>query len=427
MLTLHSRHANRKPLTFLVHAWASPLFGIVLAGTLGMLACEGKDVDKAERDDAGTPDAGSCTGGEERNGPYTRVNVIGDTSAMGLIDPSVEYPEAAETGYMTYTAVPSPAQAHIAIASSDDQGASWHYVGDVTPPAPAITLTTSDDTLCGSFSCDGTFTQESSSLVLDPFDPDPDRRFKVFAHTYFYNPDPAPGDEETRFELGYLALYTAPDAQGPWTETPLFGWPSSSPISTENVAYDISTAPAPSELRDCMIVGEPGALVRPSGNLDLALSCVVPGNDDATIDIRLLRSTDHGQTWTFVSTLLTPEDAHMLGAVSPQINGGDLFYANGTYHLVATPIGIVDFEGGSDQGYRGCVVVSIDDLDAGRVARCDGAPVVEASYLGEPGQFVGACSTDAGSTASGMLIPVPDLTFSSPQIWQLFASELSIP
>jgi hypothetical protein len=114
-------------------------------------------------------------------------------------------------------------------------------------------------------------------------------------------------------------------------------------------------------------------------------------------------TADHGATWAYVGILLTSEDARTLGATSDQINGGDLFCANDAYHLIATPVGIVDFPHGREDGYRGCVVVAIADLDAGRVARCDGAPVVEARYLGRPGQFVGACG--ASSTASGWAPP----------------------
>jgi hypothetical protein len=221
-------------------------------------------------------------------------------------------------------------------------------------------------------------------------------------------------------------MYTAGDAEGPWTETRLFGWPSSSPFSTTDVAYDVTVQPDLAGLHECLIVGEPGALVRPPGTIDLALSCVAPGGAGA-IDIRLVRSHDHGRTWVFVGTLLTADDAAPLGGTSREINGADLFFADGAYHLIATPVAPVDFPSGRDKGYRGCVVVPVADIEAGRVERCGGAPVVEASYLGQPGQFVGACSTDAGATASGMLIPVPDLTFTSRAPYRLFASRLPIP
>lgn len=367
---------------------------------------------------ASCTNASSCPVGPERDGPYTRVTVTGDTSALGIIDPSVAYAQDASSGLMTYTAVPSLDGVHIAIADSTDHGATWRYVADVTDSAP-ITITTTDDSICGAASCAGKLVYESSSLIVDPSDPNPGHRLKVFAHAYFFNTD-------RHLEIGYIAMDTASTPQGPWTETKLFGWDSSSPLSNTGVAYDVSTDPGLTGLHDCVIVGEPGAVVRPSGTIDLALSCPVAYNDGtSTVDIRLLRSDDHGATWTFVATMLTPDDATALGATSKEINGADLFFAGGTYHLIATPTGPVDFPGGTDDGYRGCVVVPVEDLDAGTVSRCGGEPIVEASYLGQPGQFVGACSADVGASADGMLIPVPDLNASVP--FQLFASKLPIP
>jgi len=354
-----------------------------------------------------------CPDGPELNGPYTRVTVAGETSALGIIDPSVEYAAGAGAGLMTYTAVPGVARVKIAIARSVDSGETWRYQSDVAQ-ARTITIATTDNAICGSPSCNGTFVHESSSLVVDSFDPDPNRRLKVFTHSYFFR-------IERQLQLGYIAMYTAPAPQGPWTETKLFGWTSSSPISTTDVRYNINTDPALPELHECLIVGEPGALVRAPGTIDLALACVMVNSDDTSaIDIRLLRSADHGSTWNFVDTLLTAQDALALGATTTQINGADLFFANDAYHLIATPIGLVDFPEGQEEGYRGCLVVSVADIETGQVARCDGAPTVEAYYLGQPGQFVGACSTDVGASANSMLIPVPN--FNSSQPFQLFAS-----
>jgi hypothetical protein len=387
----------------------------LIACALALVACGGSESGPSSGPVGPTPQATSCPHGPERDGPYSRVMVAGESSAQGIIDPSVEYPAGAAEGFMTYTAVPSPARVHIAIATSDDNGATWRHAGDVTEARPA-TITTTDTSVCGAPSCQGTIAHESSSLVLDPSDPDPARRFKVFVHTYFFG-------TAQQFLIGYVAMYTAGAVEGPWAETKLFGWPSSSPLSTADVAYDVTTDPALSGLHGCLLVGEPGALVRSPGTIDLALSCVTSGGTD----IRLLRSGDHGRRWSFVGTLLTIQDAAALGATSSEITGADLFRANGAFHLIATPVGPVDFPDGRDNGYRGCIVVSVADLETGQVDRCENAPVVEASYLGQPGQFVGACSTDAGATASGMLIPVPDLTFTSASPYQLFASGPPVP
>ena len=389
----------------------------VLAAVFLVFACGGGGGDR----DAGPPDAAlpgtdaACERGPDRAGPYPRrVTIDGETSARGIFDPSIEYPEGADAGLMTYTAVPDEAHVHIAIAASIDHGASWHRQGVVAPARP-ITIETDDDDVCGAATCAGLLVHESSSLVLDPYDPDPDRRLKVFVHSYFFGA--ATGKW---LPIGYLALYTAAAPEGPWTETVLFGWPSSSPLSSTGAVHDIASDPDLAELHDCMIVGEPGALVRGDGTLDLALACprLRPGGVDV-IDIRLLRSTDHGASWRYIATLLDTVDATTLGAAHEKINGPDLFMAGGRTFLIATPLGPVTTpDGDEEDAYRGCAVIPVADLETGAVERCGGAPVVAAMYSGQPRVFTGACSADVGDTADGMLIPVPDFTSGDPyRVW----------
>lgn len=378
-------------------------------------------LDAAPAWDVGAAEAGACPAVSVRSGPFTRLTVSQAPSGMGINDPSVEYIASQGAWLMAYTAVvPSPLYQHISLAMSRDEGATWGYVGDVTPVSPEIAITTSDLAICGATTCTGTWGQESAALLFDAFDPDPERRFKVFAHAYYVD---YVGDRQ--MDIGYLALYTANEPAGPWTETKLLGWPSSSPISNQGVAYDIATDLALG-LSDCVIVGEPAALTRSPGTIDLALSC-----PKGTTDIRLLRSFDHGRTWTFVSTLLAAGDGPTLGSESNDITGADLYYADGAYHLIATPFGTIQGPGGETfSGYHGCVVVAMADMDKGEVARCNGAPVVEASYLGLPGQFMGACSAAEGLTGSGVLLPIPDLSLIKPgeelppntEVWQLFGS-----
>lgn len=358
-----------------------------------------------------------CTAGPERNGPYSQLVIAGNPGAKGAFDPSVVYAEGAELGLMTYTTVPDEAHVHIAIATSTDAGASWQYSADVTQAAP-ITIATSDEEVCGSASCAGFWVHESSSLVLDPTDPDESRRLKVFAHSYFFS---ASG---RRLELGYIAMYSAPTPSGPWSETKLFGWQSSSSISSDGVAYDVSEDPALAELHDCYIVGEPGGLFREPSTLELTLSCV---KSTGSIDVRLLRSSDHGATWSVVSTLLTQEDGLALGSTTPRANGSALLRVGDRHYVIMSPDGLVDFPDGPGSGYRGCVVVPIADLDTGTIERCEGKPVVAAAYLGEPGQFVGACSADVGATNNGMLIPLPDFSNPASVGYRIFSAGLPLP
>lgn len=378
-----------------------------------------EDADADSAPDTGAADS-ACPSGMQKNGPYAELSIVGNGAAKGAFDPSVVYPEGAASGLMTYTAVPDEAHVHIAVATSADAGETWQYTADVTQAMP-ITIPTTDDEVCGSATCDGFWVHESSSLVVDPSDPDETRRLKVFAHGYFFDL----GGRD--IALGHLSMFTAATPSGPWTETKLFGWPSSSPISNEDVRYDIRSDPSLEELHDCLIVAEPGALFREPDTIDLTLSCVKVAATGATIDVRLLRSKDHGQSWSFVSTLLTPEDGLALGSTTPRANGSALLHANGRVHVIMSPDGDVAFPGGVDSGYRGCVVVPIADIETGTVERCDGRPVVAAAYLGEPLQFVGACSADVGAEKSGMLIPIPDFSNPSSVEYRIFAAGLPLP
>ena len=68
----------------------------------------------------------------------------------------------------------------------------------------------------------------------------------------------------------------------------------------------------------------------------------------------------------------------------------------------------------------------LDDLDTGKVSRCsDGTPSIVAAYRGAPGSFVGGCSADAGATADGMLIAMPDVSVALP-VFTMYTAPLAI-
>src|SRR5580692_6519793 len=113
-----------------------------------------------------------CSGTLQPDAAMAPVSVQGDTgSTEGIFDPSLAYPPAATTGYMTYSSVPAAAGVHTRIATSSDHGASWSYVGDVNDSS-AATVPTTDLTVCLAATCSGTWVHEVSSIVLDPGDPD---------------------------------------------------------------------------------------------------------------------------------------------------------------------------------------------------------------------------------------------------------------
>lgn len=80
---------------------------------------------------------------------------------------------------------------------------------------------------------------------------------------------------------------------------------------------------------------------------------------------------------------------------------------------------------GTFDGYRGCLALNFADLQAGALERCGGIPVVAAGFLGQSGQFVGACTASAGASAMGVVVPKAD--FSQPERFKFYASHKPLP
>ncbi len=361
-----------------------------------------------------------CAEGSTTQGPLPlSVSVAGDVgSTEGIFDPSVIEAADSGAGAIVYSTLdPDQLHIHTRIAGTSDHGQTWTYVADVNQNDP-VTIQAANS-VCGAATCSGRWNHEVASLVVDPADPNPAHRFRVFTHTYF-------AGSTTWFDtIGYISLFTAPDATGPWTETKLLGW--SSPLSpdgsqgvTQNVSTDASLAP----LARCLLLTEPGALVHTLSTgqkvIDLALGCAVPLGQGAAVDVVLLRSTDGAASFQYVSRPLTAQDAQTLGFADPSFNGADLFEQGGQVYLFATPAGPVMGPSGTFIGYTGCLLFAFADADQGTLVRCGAAPSALASFLPPPQAFFGACTYAEGATALGVAGDQPD--FSTMPIFRIAAS-----
>ena len=348
--------------------------------------------------DGGVADGGPATTTFD---PSTtpEMRVVGDDSYGGTSDPSVWYPAGAQTGYMAYSASGAPGDLHLRVASSSDRGATWTYLADVNAVTPWTVPVTKDGLtgpVCGAgvTSCKGRLVHEVASIIDDATDPVPARRWKVFAYSYFMTPT-----NKSYYFIGFISLFTAPDPAGPWSAmTKVLGWPSPSPVSTDGVLLNTADVP---ELANTLFLNEPTALLRPDGSIDLALMDVkIIGSAPAPSTV-LLRSKDHGASWQFVSTMLAPDDATKVGEPVVGFGGQNLFTAGGKEYLLVSPRGDIPNWGG---GYRGCLVLPVDDGEAGHVARdALGAPIVlrRIDTPPTPIRFFGACTYAEGATEMG--------------------------
>lgn len=393
------------------------------------------------QNDGGVPDGGTTDGGGGGGGgggtdggtchtPAAQdigpgVTISGDPGAapMGFADPSLLYPAGASAGYMTYTAVAPDAQA-TRIATSTDHGATWTYVGKVNA-ATTVTISTTDTSVCGASTCAGHWVHAASTIIDDPTDPDPSRRYKVFADSYFV----ASATHLSRYEIGSIDLWTTGSisAGANWQETRLLGWESSSAQSSTGVAVDVTRDPVLSPLLGfCSALTEPGALVH-NGEIDLVLGCINgAGGDVVPIDISMIRSTDHGRTWSPVGTVLYHNDMGGIGPLGPQVSGGDIFDAGGATYLLASTNGSVDYFGSREPGYDGCALFKFADFTRGTLVGCGHGPQEIDRFNDRGFRYNGGCTYAPGASAAGLMGDVAAGTGST-SAFQVFATGKALP
>ena len=250
---------------------------------------------------------------------YTPITIQNDNSPSGVYDPSILHTSDgvlwlsySSVYYYNNTSSQLVQDVGTRIARSNDGGTTFTHVATVASPAVAtVTDTDPNRSACGLASCTGRWVYETSWLIEDASDPDPNRRFKLFAHKYFlYPPKTA---NPTLYHLGAIVMWTASAPDATWSsETSLLGWNLTPPELTPNHIVNSLD----SSLGACLLVAEGTATVS-DGQIDLAFACPYldpNAGNEVTQKIILLRSTDHLSSLQYVTTLLTPADAVQFGA-----------------------------------------------------------------------------------------------------------------
>ena len=352
------------------------------------------------------------------DGPGSRFTVQGDPpgSDIGTFDPSLV---AAADGSlaMSYTSVNlARNKLHTRIAQSLDGGATFTFAAFGNSADENVTVQAPGDPDCPGGTCsNATIVHEVSTLIEDVTDPNTNARWKLYSHSYvILEPDAQdPNTPRLRYEYGSIRMGTAPAPAGPWSDpVPVIGWPSASPMSSNapQLVGDLDG------LQDCLALTEPSATRDDNtGSLELAVGCIALIPSGVGIRIELLRSTDHGASWTHAHTLLDATDGPCVGGERPELNAPHLFTRNGQRYLIATPAGTVSFPGGATgSGYRGCLVFARTDDGVERDA--SGAPIVLGRIDPGEGIFAGACSHHPGG---GYVLST--LSFASPpDIFRMF-------
>ncbi len=342
---------------------------------------------------------------------YAKLVPAGERLEGGLYDPSAAYTPDGRVGWLAYSSVkgdhkPIGPYVHTHLARTTNGGARWEFVKVLNTSADA-TLTTDEGKQLS-----GAWRYEVPTLVFDSTDPDMTRRWKLFVHRYFWN---AKHDRMVKF--GWIALRTAADPAGEWSEeVPLFGAGNSPAAPWNKTRVDLNTLDL--SLKNAAAYSEPGALTN-DGRLYLSMSALLPRLGLTGISVGhtiiLLASDDHGATWRFVRKLLDDTDASRLGC--ELFDGTSLAYEDGRFFLLASP-------GHRGAMHDGTAAFEFESLAEGRLRLgTNGLPAVAAYFAPQPGIFsgpgAGQATYDSRNTNGGLIMPQFNLR-AYPEVFQIY-------
>lgn len=337
----------------------------------------------------------------ESTANYEKMKIVGETAVNGVYDPSIEYENG--TGWMAYSAVEAPKYVHTQLAKTTDHGKTWVYVSTINRATDGVLVIDGVKT-------EGAWRHEVPALVCDP--EDSGREWKVFWHKYFVKP---PYEAEDRmFQYGWIAYKYAPTPEGPWSEEiPLFG-AGVFPPEPFDVRIDLSGLHK--DLREFIVYSEPGILYR-DGVLYMSLNGHVIKSGKNVGKIFLIASEDHGATWKYVNTLLTPEDAQDYDSL--YFTGSSLAEEDNRVFLLASPE-----DPGSEMHHRGTCIFEFEDITRGTLKQDKNGPVLH-KYLKPTLMSGGQSDYDEQNTCGGIVMPQRDPA-DYPEVFQIFNTRIRI-
>jgi hypothetical protein len=112
--------------------------------------------------------------------------------------------------------------------------------------------------------------------------------------------------------------------------------------------------------------------------------------------IVLLRCAHDFSALEYLGDLVSDADAPLIDPGYDGFSAAELVETGNAIYLIVTPTVPGD-------GYRGCLVMIVTDLEAAAVARSDGTPIVFESVFGTVGSFHGACGYAGALSGSGII------------------------
>ncbi|HRK54630.1 MAG TPA: sialidase family protein [Cyclobacteriaceae bacterium] len=299
------------------------------------------------------------------------------------------------------------------LAFSDDHGSTWCYANEINS-SKKVELSQLPTEFTSAVSAH--WSHEVPSLAFDP-NAAVNQRWRMTWHRYLHVNDGIPGNDDRRFAFGWVAMKTASDpmllAAAP--EIKLFsGRGYYKDAETEQYNNSIGGVPQVRlhelhpDLSGAVLFTEPGMQVFQNElYVTLLMGEVTVGNS-----IVMLKY-NNSNSWSYVSTLLTPADAQTMNPLWTGFSATDLFIQNNQAYLLVSPV---------EELYEGLLLFRLD-LSNGKLIDSNGnGPDIKWSLPTTSGSSIfqtGAGTYDSLSYNSGILYG--DALITAPQ-FRVYAS-----
>lgn len=309
---------------------------------------------------------------------YECVNIAGDVWAY---DPSVEYGDD-NVGWLVYSSAEkiAPGMVETNLAKTNDGGKTWIKINRIDV-ARDIVLQEKKIFFRGTNAIDARIRHETPTLLYDPYDPNPQRRWKLFWIAGYLKLPANIGDYNKNTLWRYTqVLYkyaSSPEKLAEAEEIRLFGSRGLNACLSEicRVRYNLNGFHP--DLADSTFYMEPGALAK-DGVIYLSLMAASIRELQKTI---LIASDDHGETWQYVGTLtdkntLERDVDKNYTPNQPLLTSSALAEENGRQFLLVSPR-----SKGVPGRYNGVYIFEFEDITQGKLKRNRENKLIVHKYL----------------------------------------------
>lgn len=261
------------------------------------------------------------------------IYIVGERGNMGIHSPSVVQEPKAGWIWMAYASIAKfsgddEPKIDINIASSIAGGGRWQYEHTAFKSRKGLLYTEANPDSPGA-EISGYWRYETPSLVYDP--KDTGREWKIYAYRYFWTGDINSAKKYSAIVYRHTGLI----GMGKWSNEQwlLSATPQQPPAPYSNLVKQHLNDMNP-DLKDMGYYSQPSVLY--SHSLDLLLMTLTAYSQDNKPDrIILLASTDHGENWGYLGTVIRSDDAKKFGKYS-RVSSSYLFEQDGQIFFMAS-------------------------------------------------------------------------------------------